>query len=112
MRDEAIKEVKAILGLTTEITGVVLISPSSIGIKETQKAAREIPLEGSLKNLGVFVANDLADDLETKGHRPANYSDVKDLGKNLRSRIVAALKDEEQAKVFDEAFVAQMRNRG
>lgn len=111
MKRRDVIELKNILGMS-ENTGTVLVSPTTIGIKATLKAAREIPLDGCLKDLGVFVANVLADNLTTQGHRPANYSDVKDLGKKLRARLVTLLTDDEDSKSFDESFVLQMRNRG
>lgn len=104
-------ELKAVLGMT-ESTGIVLTSPTMLGVKETIKAAREMPLDEVLKHLGVFVADVLANDLQTKGHRPANYANVKDLGKKIRARLVTFLTDEEQSKPFEDAFVDQMKNRG
>ena len=89
-------------------TGAVLIRPSTLSLEVAKQAVRAMPLDGLYRDVGSVAARVLADELESKSLRPADYANLPDLPKAAAKRIVGyLLRSEEFARSFSEHLAAR-----
>lgn len=89
-------------------TGAVLTRPSKLSLDVAAQAVRAMPLDGVFRDLGAVAARVLADELESKALRPADYSNLPDLPKVVAKRLVGyLLRSEEFARSFAEHLAAR-----
>jgi len=90
-------------------TGAILTRPSKLSVDVVNEVVKAMPLDGLYKDLGVVAANVLADSLESRSLRPADYAALSDLSDVVAKRVVKHLVESE---VFSRAFSDQMAARG
>jgi hypothetical protein len=89
-------------------TGAVLIRPSQLSMEVAQQAVRSMPLDGLYRDVGAVAARILADELESRSLRAADYADLPDLPKVVAKRIVGyILRSEEFSRSFAENLSAR-----
>lgn len=89
-------------------TGAVLIRPSKLSFEVAQQTVRAMPLDGLYRDVGASAARVLADELESRSLRPADYANLPDLPKAVAKRIVGyLLRSEEFARSFSEHLAAR-----
>lgn len=89
-------------------TGAVLIRPSKLSLDIAREAVRGMPLDGLYRQIGVIAANTLADEMETRSLRAADYANLPDLPKVVAKRIVGyLLRSEEFARAFSDQLTAR-----
>jgi len=89
-------------------TGAVLTRPSKLSMDIAQQAVKEMPLDGIYRGLGSVAAEVLANELEMKALRPADYANLPDLPKVVAKRLVSyLLRSEKFARSFSESLAAR-----
>lgn len=89
-------------------TGAVLTRPSKLSLEVAQQAVKAMPLDGVYRGIGAVAAQGLADELESRKLRPADYAELPDLPKVVAKRLVGyLLRSEEFAKSFSEHLAAR-----
>ena len=89
-------------------TGAVLIRPSKLSFDVAAQAVRAMPIDGLYRNIGAAAAQVLADELERRSLRPADYANLPDLPKVAARRILGyLLRSEEFARAFSEQLAAR-----
>jgi hypothetical protein len=89
-------------------TGAVLIRPSKLSLDVAQQAVRGMPLDGLYRDIGAVAARVLADEMESRSLRPADYADIPELPKVVAKRIVGyLLRSEEFARSFSDHLTAR-----
>jgi len=89
-------------------TGAVLTRPSKLSLEVAQQAVRSMPIDGLYRDVGAVAARVLADELESRSLRPADYANLPDLPKVVAKRIVGyLLRSEEFARSFSEHLAAR-----
>ncbi len=88
--------------------GAVLIRPSKLSLDVAQQAVRGMPLDGLYRDIGAVAARVLADEMESRSLRPADYADIPELPKVVAKRIVGyLLRSEEFARSFSDHLTAR-----
>ena len=90
-------------------TAVILTSPSSIDARIAQAVADDVDMDQLAAAAGVVAARVLADALEQRALRPADYTDMPEVCKTMSDRLVKLLSDSE---AFQKAFYNALRMRG
>lgn len=72
-------------------TGAILTRPSKLSLDVAAEAVKTMPLDGVYRDLGTVVARALADELEGRSLRAADYADLPDLPKVAAKRVVSYL---------------------
>jgi hypothetical protein len=90
-------------------TGAILIRPSKLSMDLAAQVVREMPMDGLFQDLGAAVARVLADELEKRGLRPADYANLPDLPQVAAKRVVGYLLRSEE---FVGAFTRNLTSRG
>lgn len=89
-------------------TAAVLTRPSKLSLDVATQAVRTMPLDGLYRSVGTIAAQTLADELESRSLRPADYANLPDLPKVTAKRIVGyLLRSEEFARSFSEHLSAR-----
>lgn len=89
-------------------TGAVLTRPSKLSMEVAQQAVRSMPMDGLYRDVGAIAARVLADELERRSLRAADYANLPDLPKVAAKRIVGyLLRSEEFARSFSEHLSAR-----
>jgi hypothetical protein len=89
-------------------TGAVLTRPSKLSMGVAEQAVRGMPLDGVYRDLGAVAARVLADELEARSLRAADYANLPDLPKVVAKRLVGyLLRSEEFARSFSEHLSAR-----
>lgn len=89
-------------------TAAVLVRPSKLSMELAQQAVKDMPLDGLYRDVGSVAASVLADELEKRLLRPADYAVLPDLSKVVAKRIVGyLLRSEEFARSFTEQLAAR-----
>lgn len=102
-------EIFAPVGAGPAGTGTVLTSPSSIDADIAKMVAKELDLDQVLNDIGVVAARQLADELEKRTLRPADYADIDELAATLARRLARNL---EGSEVFARALKKHLNLRG
>lgn len=90
-------------------TGAVLVRPSRLSMDIAAEVVKVVPLDGVCRDIGSLAAGVVADELESRGLRPADYARLPELSRDVRRRIGKALKSSD---VFDRAFMERLGGRG
>jgi hypothetical protein len=91
MTESAVDDLKSVFevpkteGYTT--TGKVMILPSGVTKDVAAQAIEQIDLEPILRDIGIIVAREIADELQRMGLRPADYVDLPDMGHMVAARV-------------------------
>lgn len=110
---DVIDDLKVIFGDQTEAvtnTATVTNSPSSLSREQVKEIADKIPLGPIFQQLGVFVANVVADRLQARSLRPADYAELPELPESLLERMKETSDDAKT--VFAKSFVDALKARG
>lgn len=90
--------------------GYVLTKPTRADSVAVEALARDIPEEEFLGDLAILVAGILADHIEQKGLRPADYWRNESLPETLANRLSKALQS--NPSDFSNGFRATLKGRG
>jgi hypothetical protein len=90
-------------------TGAVLVRPSKLSMDLAQQVIREMPLDGLYRDLGAVAAMLVADELESRGLRPADYATLPELPQAVARRLGGYLL---RSGEFSTAFVQNLMARG
>lgn len=90
-------------------TGAVLTRPSRLSMDMAQEILKAMPLDGVYREMGAVVASALADELEAKSLRPADYAELEGLSRVVAKRLVGYLLRSEE---FSRGFVMRLKARG
>lgn len=90
-------------------TGAVLVRPSKLSMELVQQVVKDMPLDGLYRSVGSAAASVLADELEKRALRAADYAVLPDLPKVVAKRLVGYLLRSEE---FARAFTEQLSARG
>lgn len=89
-------------------TGAVLTTPSTLSMELAQQVLKAMPLDALYREMGSAAAQHLADELEAKGLRAADYAQLEDLPKVVAKRLVGyLLRSTEFARGFTETLKAR-----
>lgn len=89
-------------------TGAVLTRPSKLSLEVAQQSVKSMPLDQVYRDLGAVSARVLADELESRALRPADYAALPELPKVVAKRLVGyLLRSEEFARAFSEHLAAR-----
>lgn len=91
-------------------TARVLGGPSQISREMAAQSVQSINLTQILKDLGVSAAQQIANDLEALGLRPADYADLPDLPQTVTRLLIQAL--QKMPTEFVLALLEQLKLRG
>jgi len=90
-------------------TGAVLTSPAKLDFDIAVEMLAALPLDVILKDLGVVVAREYANELERRGLKPSNFAPVQGLSAKVSARIA---KNIAKSEVFAQSFVDHLGMRG
>jgi hypothetical protein len=90
-------------------TGAVLIRPSKLSMDLADQVVREMPLDDLYRGLGAVAARLVADELEKRGLRPADFANLPDLPAVVAKRVGGYLL---RSSEFSEAFIQNLTARG
>ena len=112
MNSELKKQLDEIFGGNMNVapggTGAIMIRPSTLSLDIARQAVKEMMLDGVYRDLGAVAANALADELEARSLRPADYADLPELPKVVAKRIVGyLLRSDEFARSLSENLAAR-----
>jgi len=112
MNDELKRQLTEIFGGNMNVapggTGAVLVRPSKLSLDVAQQSVKTMPLDNLYQGIGVLAANALADELERRSLRAADYANLPDLPKVVAKRLVGyLLRSEEFARSFSEQLAAR-----
>jgi len=89
-------------------TGAILNRPSQLSLEVAQQAVKAMPLDQMYRDIGSIAARVLADELEKRSLRPADYANLPDLPKVAAKRVVGyLLRSEEFARSFTEHLMSR-----
>lgn len=91
-------------------TAAVMIAPNKITKDVVAKIVKEFALDYVMRDFGTIAARELANQIETRGLRPADYADLADLAETMSERLMQELGKDPEA--FNNAFISQLRIRG
>jgi hypothetical protein len=87
-----------------------MTSPNSLTKELVCRIVKEFSLDTVFRDLGILVATALANTIESRGLRPADYAELPDLADDLSERLMQELG--RNPDTFALAFLTQLRNRG
>jgi hypothetical protein len=90
-------------------TGYILTQPTSIDASIARAVAAEVDMDQLAAAAGVVAARVLADALEQRALRPADYSDMPEVCQTMAERLVKLLP---KSEAFQKAFYDALRLRG
>ena len=89
-------------------TGAILTRPSKLSLDVAVQAVRAMPLDGLYRDVGAVAARVLADELEARSLRPADYANLPDLPRVAAKRIVGyLLRSDEFAQALKQGLTAR-----
>lgn len=91
-------------------TGAVMAAPNTLTKQLVSKIVKEFSLDNVLRDLGVLTATELANSIESRALRPADYAELPDLAEMISERLMQELGRD--LEIFNTAFLSQLRNRG
>jgi hypothetical protein len=90
-------------------TGAVLTRPSALSMEVAAQAVKSMPLDQIYRDLGAIAARVVADELESRALRPADYASLPDLPGVVAKRITGyVLRSDE----FSRSFLQHLSSRG
>ncbi len=95
-------------GLTT--TSKVLLIPDGISKDLASKAIQSLDLKPIMRDFGIIVAREIANELDAMALRPADFVDLPDLAKTIAKRLAAELA--ESPEEFAVALSDTLKMRG
>ncbi len=87
-----------------------MLGPNSITSRLVNAIVKEFSLDNVIRDLGVRAANELADNIQTRALRPADFAELPELAETLSERLMQELGKDPDA--FNTAFLSQLRARG
>jgi hypothetical protein len=91
-------------------TGTVLTMPSGVTKELAANAIEALDLEPIMRDIGIIVAREIADVLQTMALRPADYVILPDMPQMVAARIGAELS--QAPNPFVRALIEQLKLRG
>jgi len=90
-------------------TGAVLTRPSTISLEIAKQSVQAMPLDALYRDFGVVAARVVADELESRALRAADYATLSELPAVVAKRVVGYLMKSEE---FSRAFIQALSARG
>ena len=90
-------------------TGAVLTRPSTISLEIAKQAVQAMPLDALYRDFGAVAARVVADELESRALRAADYANLPELPEVVAKRVVGYLIRSEE---FSRAFIQALSARG
>ena len=113
MDDRLRQQLEDVFGTGAQVapggTGAVLVRPSKLSMDLAGQVVREMPLDGLYRDLGVVAARLVANELESRGLRPADYANLQELPQVVARRIGGYLL---RSGEFSTSFVQNLTARG
>lgn len=106
---DVLKDLENVFGEAVA-SGRVMTTPSGLTIDLVKDILDKFDLAQIMKDLGLVVAREIADKIESVALRPADYADLPDLSAIVSQRLMHELaKDNE---TFANSLISNLRNRG
>lgn len=109
----SLDDLRAALGTTTEgigATGRVLTLPSGVTKELAAQTIEQLDLQPILRDIGIIVAREIANELESMALRPADYVDLPDMPQMVAAMVAGELASAPDS--FVKALTDQLRLRG
>lgn len=90
-------------------TGAVLTRPSTISLEIAKQSVQAMPLDALYRDFGAVAARVVADELESRALRAADYANLPELPGIVAKRVVGYLVRSEE---FSRAFIQALSARG
>ena len=90
-------------------TGAILTQPSALSASLAEEVVKQMPLDAVYRDLGAVAARVVADEMDIKMLRPADFANLSDLPGVVAARIVEHLGKSEE---FAASFRRHLKARG
>ena len=91
-------------------TAQVLTLPSGVTKELAQQAIETVDLDPVLRDIGIIVAREIANELDAMALRPADYVGLPDMPQMVAARLAGELAAAPQ--VFVQALLQSLQSRG